>query len=164
MQFNQLNFRKKIMINGFHGLGTVVLSLICENPRSRFVLELMFLLCRFWVLKHNAWSKLFCLFNDESLMIQAILLFFRDFFWRSGLLEYWIRSCVRGHCFGCLLRPGTLLNLTCQDVGFICPFIVINRLGLRSDYGSCSEIAPGLMFDNFLPVPDCPSFDIDTFR
>ena len=25
-------------------------------------------------------------------------------------LEYWIRSCVRGHCFGCSLRPGTSLN------------------------------------------------------
>ena len=26
----------------------------------------------------------------------------------SGLLEYWIWSYVRGHCFGCSLRPGAL--------------------------------------------------------
>ena len=39
--------QQKILIDGFNGLGTVVLSLISENPRSRFMLELMFLLCRF---------------------------------------------------------------------------------------------------------------------
>ena len=27
----------------------------------------------------------------------------------------------------------------------------------RSDGGSCSELAPGLMFDNFLPIPDAAS-------
>ena len=27
----------------------------------------------------------------------------------------------------------------------------------RSDDGSCSELAPGLMFDNFLPIPDAQS-------
>ena len=37
----------KILINGFNGLGTVVMSLISENPKSRFLLELMILLCRF---------------------------------------------------------------------------------------------------------------------
>ncbi len=40
----------------------------------------------------------------------TILLFFLCFFWRSGLLECWIRSYVRGPWFGCSLRPGTQLN------------------------------------------------------
>ena len=33
------------VIDGFNELGTVVLSSISENPRSRFMLELMLLLC-----------------------------------------------------------------------------------------------------------------------
>ena len=47
MQFDSLTFQQKISIDGFNGLGTVVMSLISENPRSRFMLELMLLLCRF---------------------------------------------------------------------------------------------------------------------
>ena len=42
-----IDFQQKILIDGFNRLGTAVLSLISENPRSRFMLELMFLLCRF---------------------------------------------------------------------------------------------------------------------
>ena len=41
MQFDSLTFQQKILINGFNGLGTVVLSLISENPRSRFRMELI---------------------------------------------------------------------------------------------------------------------------
>ena len=37
MQFDSLTFQQKILIDGFNGLGTVVLSLISDNPRSRFV-------------------------------------------------------------------------------------------------------------------------------
>ena len=105
-----LTFQQKILIDGFNGLGTVVLSLISENPRSRFMLELMLLLCRFRVLKRVARSQLLrlCL-----MMVPIILLFFRDFWWRSGLLEYCIRSYVRGHRFGCSLLPGTPLNSPC---------------------------------------------------
>ena len=47
MQFDSLTFHQKILIDGFNGLGTVVLSLLSENLRSRFMLELMLLLCRF---------------------------------------------------------------------------------------------------------------------
>ena len=32
MQFDSLTFQQKILINWFNGLGTVVLSLISENP------------------------------------------------------------------------------------------------------------------------------------
>ena len=45
MQFDSLTFQQKILIDGFNRLGTVVLSLISENPGSRFMLELMLLLC-----------------------------------------------------------------------------------------------------------------------
>ena len=51
MQFYSLTFQQIVLIDGFHGLGTVVLSLFSENPRSRFMLELMLLICRFSVLK-----------------------------------------------------------------------------------------------------------------
>ena len=59
MQFDALTFQQKILIDGFNGLGTVVLSLISENPRSRFMLELELLLCLFRVLKRVARSLLF---------------------------------------------------------------------------------------------------------
>ena len=66
MQFDSLTFQQKILIDGFNGLGIVVLSLISENPRLRFMLELMLLLCRFRVLKRVARSQLLHLFNDGS--------------------------------------------------------------------------------------------------
>ena len=37
----------------------------------------------------------------RSMMGLGTLLFFCNFFWRSGLLEYWILWYVRGHCLGC---------------------------------------------------------------
>ena len=56
----------KKMVSLVRRLGTVVLSLISENPRSRFMLELMLLLCRFRVMKRVARSQLLRLFNDGS--------------------------------------------------------------------------------------------------
>ena len=50
----------------FWSMGSVVLSLISENPRSRFMFQLMLLLCWYWVLKHVSWSQLLSLFNDGS--------------------------------------------------------------------------------------------------
>ena len=38
LQFNSLTFQQKVLIDGFNGLGAVVLYLISENPRSRFKL------------------------------------------------------------------------------------------------------------------------------
>ena len=43
----EFSAKDKILIDRFNGLGTVVLSIISENSRSRFMLELMLLLCRF---------------------------------------------------------------------------------------------------------------------
>ena len=42
-----IGFSAKLLIDGFNGFGTVILSLISENSRSRFMLELMLLLCQF---------------------------------------------------------------------------------------------------------------------
>ena len=84
--------------------------------------------------------------------------FFRDFFWRSGLLEYWIRPYVRGHWFGRSPRPGTPLNSLCQEVGFISPFVVIDPAYLGA---TTMIVAPGLMLDNFLPIPDTESLPFD---
>jgi hypothetical protein len=36
------------------------------------------------------------------------------------------------------------------DVGFICPFVVIDP----TDYGATTVVAPGRILDNFLPIPN----------
>ena len=82
------------------------------------------------------------------MMVLTILLFFRDFFWRSGLLENWIRSYVRGHWFGCSLQPGMLLNSSCQEVGFISPFVVIDP----TDLGATTAVAQNLLQDLCLTI------------
>ena len=47
-----IDFSAKTLIDDFNGFGTVILSLISENPTSRFMLELMLLSCcvdfEFW--------------------------------------------------------------------------------------------------------------------
>ena len=95
---------------------------------------------------------------SSFMMVPTILLFFRDFFWKSGLLEYhdWIRPYVRGHWFGCSLRPGSQLNSPCQEVGFICPFVVIDPTNL----GATAAVALELLLVNFLPIPDAESLPI----
>ena len=45
------------------------------------------------------------------------------------------------------------LNSPCQEVGFICPFVVIDHTYL----GATTVVAPGLMLDHFLPIPDAES-------
>ena len=47
-------------------------------------------------------------------------------------------------------RSGTPLNSPCQEVGFICPFVVIDP----TDLGATTVVAPGLMLDNFLTIHD----------
>ena len=42
------------------------------------------------------------------------------------------------------------LDSPCQEVGFTCPFVVIDPTYL----GATTVVAPGLMLDNFLPVPN----------
>jgi hypothetical protein len=45
-------------------------------------------------------------YSAGSIVGPTILLFFRCFFWRPGLLECWIRSYVRGHWFRCFFGLG----------------------------------------------------------
>ena len=130
MQFDSLTFQQNILIDGFHKLGTVFLSLVSENPRSRFMLEWCF-----YCVDFEFWNALLDLsFFACSMMVRTILLFFFGFFWRSGLpvLEYWMWLYVWGHWFGCSLLPGMLLSSSCQDVGFICPFMVIDPTNLEA--------------------------------
>ena len=116
MQFDSLIFQQKILIDGFNGLGTVVLSLISENTRSRFMLELMLLLCRFWVLKRFARSQLLRLFNHGS--DNSALTSISWFLLKIGsdrILDAIVSS---GHWFGCSLRPGTPLNSPWRHMSF----------------------------------------------
>ena len=66
---------------------------------------------RFWVLKLLLDLSFFaCL-----MMVPTILLFFLDFFWWSCLLEYWIRSYVRGSLVWNVVKlilPGRWLHLS----------------------------------------------------
>ena len=154
MQFDSLTFQQKILIDGFNGLGTVVLSLISENPRSRFMLELMLLLSRFWVLKRVARSQLLRLFNDGSdntALLSWFLLRIRsvrilDTIVYSGSLV-WLFSPAWDAVK--LIPPGCWLHLSFRGHW---------RYRFRSDDGSCSELAPGLILDNFLSPTQNPCF------
>ena len=42
------------------------------------------------------------------------------------------------------------LNPPRQEAGFICPFVVIDP----TDLGAATVVAPELMLDDFLPIPD----------
>ena len=44
-------------------------------------------------------------------------------------------------------------SLKDQEVGFTCPFVVNDPTNL----GAKTVVAPGLMLDNFLPIPDAES-------
>ena len=93
-------------------------------------------------------SRLFC----GLIMFMTILHFFHDSFWRSSLLEYRILQYVWVHWFRCSLLPGTPLNSHCQEVGFICPFVVIDPT--VTNLGATIVVVPGILLDNFLSIPD----------
>ena len=121
-----IHFSAKILIVGFSGLGTVNLSLISENPRSRFMLGLMQLLCRFLVLKHVTRSQLLRLFDEGSK--------------NAALLSWFLLKIRSVRILDTILCSGSLVwlfspawdavNSSCQDVGFICPFVVIDPTDL----------------------------------
>ena len=70
-----IGFLTRILINGFFEFWTFVLSLIFENSRSKFMLKLMQLLCRF-----EFWNTLVELdFFAGLRMILAVLFFLRGF-------------------------------------------------------------------------------------
>ncbi len=64
-----------------------------------------------------------------------------------------MRSYVRG--FGYPLRLGDAVKLT-LDVGFIRLFVIIDPTA----QGSTTVVAPGRMFENFLPIPDAESLPL----
>ena len=104
---------------------------------TNFTICMMFHNFSPYILAIEFWNTLLDLsFFACSIMVPTILLVFRNFFWRSGLLEYWIQSNVLGHWFGCPFqrshshRPGTPLKSPCQEVGFICPCVVTNPTDL----------------------------------
>ena len=70
-----------------------------KDPRSKIYVE---------VYDDIVWILMFETLLADSMVLQTVL--FWDFFWRSGLLEYWIRLYVLGHFFGCSLWPGMPLN------------------------------------------------------
>ena len=91
---------------------TIVVSLISNLQRSRFILELLIIvLCQFRVFKYIAWTLLllvvaFYWFNGRFLQHW---LFLCDFFWWLVILECWTWLYVRSHWFGCSLLPETSL-------------------------------------------------------
>jgi hypothetical protein len=113
----------------FNGLETNFLSLIHKNPRSRFNLELIMIFFQFRTLKVGCFADL--------MVGSTPLLFFYCFFWRSSLLECWIRSYIQSNWFSCLsglgrryTRPGRWIHLLFRGHW---PY------RLRSNNGSCSR-------------------------
>jgi hypothetical protein len=70
-----------------------------------------------------------------SIVVPTILLFFRCFFWRSGLLECWIQSYVRGHCLAVLSGLGR--RYTHPERWIHLPFRGHWPYRLRSNHGNC---------------------------
>ena len=156
MQFDSLTFQQ-----GFWSMGSLdwdsCLSLISENPRSRFMLESMLSLWSFCsqALQRVARSQLLCLFSDGSdntallswflLKIRSVRLL--DTIVCSGSLV-WLFSQAWDAVK--LTLPGCWLHLSFRGHW---PY------QFRSDDGNCSKLAPGLVFDNFLPqaIPDAES-------
>ena len=121
-----------------------LLSLISENPRSRFVSDLMLLLCQFWVLKRVAGSQRLHLFNagsDNAALLSWFLLKIRS-----------VRILDTIVCSGSLVwlfSPAwDAVNSPCQEVGFICPFVVIDP----TDLGATTAIARNLLRDLCLTI------------
>ena len=131
----------------------VVLSLISENPRSRFMLELMLLLCRFWVLKCVAWSQLLRLFTDGS-DDTALLLWFLLKIRSVRILDTIVCS---GSLVWLFSPAWDAVKLTLPGAWLHLSFRGHRPYRFRSDDGNCSELAPGLMFGDFLPIPDAES-------
>ena len=98
-----IDFSAKILVGGFNGLGTIILSLISDNPSSIwFILEFMLLLCQFWISKRFARSLSFlaCLMmviSSEDLQwfrlkIRSVRILDTTV---CSPLEYWIQQYVR---------------------------------------------------------------------
>ena len=92
-----INCIAKILINGFNGFWTLLLSLIFEIPRSKSMLKLMQLLCRFEF--GNASVEIY-VFSGLRMFL-AVLFFFRCFpeFRSVRILDSIVRSGLLGWLF-----------------------------------------------------------------
>ena len=114
--------------------------LIFRIPRSRFVLELMLLLCRFWVLECAARSQLLRLFNDGSTdTVSSFVISPEDLV--VGTLD----TIVCSGSLAWLFSPAwdAVKLILQEDFGFICPFVVIDP----TDLGALTAIARNLLQD-----------------
>ena len=109
-QFDSWAFQQSFFDRWTLWIGTVMFFVF--NPKDQRLKNLCWSIWSYYVNFETRCSSL-----DASLIewwVPTVLLFFWDFFWRSGLSEYWIRSYVRRHCFGCSPRLGTPSNSPCK--------------------------------------------------
>jgi hypothetical protein len=95
-----------------------------------------------------------------------LLRWFNGWFDETALLPLLllkIRSVIRmldtKVCSGALvwlLSPAWDAVILTLDVGFICPFVVIDP----TDEGATTVVAPGRIIDNFPPIPDAESLPV----
>ena len=89
----------------------------------------------------------------------VLLLRFAVLLLRSGLLEYWIRSYVWEHFFGCSLRPGMPLNSPCKLASSVLswsstlPIKAQRQSWLPRPYARPSSTYPKRRKPAFLPMP-----------
>ena len=100
-----INFSTEFLIDGLYGLRKFFVF-NSKDPRLQIHVEVydaIVPILNFETLEFG------CFQVPDSMVVPTVtmLFFFWDFFWRSGLFEYWTRSHVRAHCFGCSLQPGT---------------------------------------------------------
>ena len=69
-----------------------------------------------------------------------------------GLLEYWIWPYVRGHCFGCSLRPGALQYSPWKLASYVLSWSLI--LPIRSNDW---VVVAGLVLVHLKPIPESPT-------
>ena len=151
--FNFWNSKIKIYVGAIVVDATVVLvvdAIVVDDA-----IMLMLLLCWFWVLNRVARSQLLRLFDDGSDNTALLSWFLLKI--RSAS----VRILDRIVCSGSLVR---LFSPAWDAVKLTLPggWLHLSFRGhwpyqFRSDDGNCSELAPGLMFDDFLPISDADS-------
>ena len=76
-----------------------------------------------------------------------------------GLLEYWIWPYVRGHCFGCSLRPGALQYSPWKLASYVLSWSLI--LPIRSNDW---VVVAGLVLVHLKPIPESPTKNTCLFK
>ena len=132
------------------------MSWISEIPRSRFMLELIMLmlfLFWFWILKRVARSQLLRLFNygsDNTANLSWFLV-------KVGSVRILDTIVCSGSLVWLFSPAWDAFKLTLPGFWLHVSFCGHWPYRFKSNDGKCSELAPGLMFDNFLPIPEAES-------